>query len=534
MNLERKLSDLLLDIDDNEGHHDLNGCDCNKKLLTTPAYIDKYGFDHNWKSDEITIKNLINQSRYEEEVLQDEWNQLLKNQCQDNIKNLSKVLNHDSFLELLSQGVPSNLRKDVWLILFDCNKLEFKREYYSRVSKEDLPLINYQTEIKLDLERTFPNHPKSKDEKFKEQIQRILLVYSITNPAVEDEENTYLCLCSIVETIAQEYYTTTMLGAQVDQNVLSDLLTDFFPDLTKRMKSIGALLPVFSMEWFLCLFSTSLPPQLFLIIWDNLFLRKSRVLFEIALSLIELFESDLMLAKSHSDVALILAKITHQDLFKCIQQSYKRIGSVLSKKKIQDLRLKHWTITKKIVKDSVDEKELKFLMKTTPFSIEKLKSLKEEFEILSQDGTGIGFLQFQQLVLSFLPDWNDMSILLNLFNSMDDDLNNILSFKEVVKGLAHLSHGTFNQKLEGNKGYLTRLELKSLVDHVYKVYFEPQFKNLDEQLKQQHLQKKQDFLNNLSLDSTTFQELKKIAIENTSIFQLPQNPTTINNCGGVS
>ncbi|KYQ94297.1 RabGAP/TBC domain-containing protein [Tieghemostelium lacteum] len=520
------------------------------------TYNDIYQFEYDWGKDSELIKELVNQKELESDQTE-EWKQMIFNICfnEDDIIKIKRVFNEKSFLDLLYRGIPTAYRKTMWLIFLDCYSLDFKKDYYYSVLKDhNNAEFVYENDIINDLERTFPNHPKSKDIEFRDKIQRVLLVFSVNNPSVgycqslnfisffllmiiDNEELVFWCLCYITEKILPDYYTQKMLGSQIDQDVLSDLIKELFPELYHHFNLIGVVLPALSIEWFLCLFTTSLPAQCALIIWDNLFLRGSRVLLEVALALIEMNLDQLLQASSHAQVASILSnKPFNPQLFSTIQASYKRIGIVLSKKKLQDLKLKHWNITKTRIEKTEDEKDIKYLLKYTNFQKEKLKSLKEEFNILSHDGTGIAFLQFQQLILRFLPIWRentDQLLLEKMFNLMDEDEDNLLNFKETVKGISTLSHGNFDQKIKflfklfsTNDNFLNVDELKSLINHVHTIYFKPYFKELvnnnsetAQKLKEDYLRKKQEFLSSHS-GNTTLSDLKQLANEHPLILEL--------------
>ncbi|EGC33168.1 hypothetical protein DICPUDRAFT_154788 [Dictyostelium purpureum] len=462
-----------------------------------------------------------------------------------------------SYNDLSTLNSPTNLS----VISSSTDSLKDDDSLYNK--SNSITFIRYKHEILSDLERTFPTHPKSLDPDFKEKLKRILFVFSETNPNVgycqslnyitffllmiiENEEQVFWCLSYITDQLLVEYYNKTMLGSQVDQSVLLDLLEEIFPELNSHLNSIGAVIPVLSMEWFLCLFTVSLPSQATLIIWDNFFVRGSRVLLEIALGLIEMNMNQLMNAKNHIQVTEILSnKPFNPELFKTIQNSYKRIGVVLSKKRIQDLKLKHWEITKKQVKEKEEQKDLRHLLKITKFDIQKLKELKEEFDFLSVDGTGIGFLQFQQLILRFLPDWNNCenSLLFKMFKRIDKDEDNLLDFKELVEALSVLSHGNIDQKLKfifklfaiEYKDFITRNELRNLIDHVHFIYFEPYLKDYPDEIKGEYLKKKEDFLISVK-EKSSFQDLKQIAYENPLIiesFRISTSSPTLTSSNGA-
>ncbi|GAM18710.1 hypothetical protein SAMD00019534_018850 [Acytostelium subglobosum LB1] len=509
------------------------------------VYTDIYGFRYSIAESSETIKIMENLDMVDNAEHKEEWFHFIRNRCEDDWDKLVRLENDKSFLELLNRGVPAVYRKRVWLSFLKLSSLEeFKKEYFKLLKeKEEEPkAYDYRTEIKLDIERTFPTHLLSEDMDFKEKIQNILYVYSINTTKgycqslnyiaymllliVNNEEESYWCLNHIADNILPDYYTPTMLGAQIDQQVFYDLLCEMFPELMNHFKSISVVIQILTIEWFLCLFSTILPAQYALIIWDNLFVRGSRVLLEIGLAFIEMNIDDLMKSRSHSEVVSILNYQHNPDkVLLTIQQSAKRIGVVLSKKKIQDLKLKHWQITKKQVKDNEELKDIKYLMKVTSLSIGKLKGLKSEFDVLSHDGTGIGYLQFHQIILRFFPDWRELdeksggnlrTLMEKMFNAMDEDNDSLLNFKELVKGISILSQGKFDQKLRLNKDYLTKSEVKSMIEVVHQIFFKDKnTKELNE--------KSEFFLENME-DKITLDGLKRLTQQYPLIMESFQTP----------
>ncbi|EFA78179.1 RabGAP/TBC domain-containing protein [Heterostelium album PN500] len=512
-------------------------------------FLDIYGFRYSKKASGKTIEVLNEMAQEDETENSENWFHFIRNRCEDKIDRLAKLEHDRSFIDLVNKGIPRHYRKKVWLSYLEASSLEdFRKEYFKLLKEKETQskIRDYKTEIKLDLDRTFPNHLLSNDETFKEKIQNILFVYSINNPNVgycqslnyisyillliieDGKGRSFWCLNYIADKILPDYFTHTMLGAQIDQQVFNDLLCDMFPDLMNHFKRIGVVIQILTIEWFLCLFSTILPVQFALIIWDNLFVRGNNA--KQILNTIRYVE--------YLSISNSFAVVTF--LFNNTQQtSPKRIGVVMSRKKIQDLKLKHWQITKKQVKDNEEQKDIKYLMKFTSFSLDKLKSLKEEFDILSHDGTGIGYLQFHQIIMRFFPNWKDLENLSNddkqnsenltklmekMFEAMDEDNDRLLNFKELVKGLSILSQGTFDQKLRlifksfaiESKTYLTKPEIQSMIELA--IFF----KKIDTD----RFTRTQKFLEQLE-EHTTFEGLKKMALENTLIlesFQTPTNP----------
>jgi len=155
------------------------------------------------------------------------------------------------------------------------------------------------------------------------------------------------------------------------------------------------------------------------------------------------------------------------------------------KAKVQAIRMRHWNDLVKELNELSERREMRLLQERTRFDLKKLKALREEFKILSLDGSGITFLQFQQVFNRVLPNWgggeNTTSLLERIFEIFDEDGDKMLDFKELMCGLSIIYQGTMDEKLrlifksfdEGNKNYLTRVEVLRMFEHVYKTFYRP-------------------------------------------------------------
>jgi TBC1 domain family member 8/9 len=73
------------------------------------------------------------------------------------------------------------------------------------------------------------------------------------------EELAFWTLCTIVEKLLPDYYSPSMLGAMVDQQVFESLVEQHLPELNSHLRKLGVPLPLVSVPWFLCLFIGFLP-----------------------------------------------------------------------------------------------------------------------------------------------------------------------------------------------------------------------------------------------------------------------------------
>lgn len=116
-----------------------------------------------------------------------------------------------------------------------------------------------------------------------------------------NEEEAFWVLCSIIESKLPLDYYSSLIGVLVDQKVFERLLKDNKPHLHSYLNSIGIDISLVSLQWFICLFSYNLQPDISDCIWDIFFVKGSKAIFKAGISLFSLFEKNLMKAKSFSN-----------------------------------------------------------------------------------------------------------------------------------------------------------------------------------------------------------------------------------------
>ncbi|KAF5188575.1 Growth hormone-regulated tbc protein [Thalictrum thalictroides] len=87
---------------------------------------------------------------------------------------------------------------------------------------------------------------------------------------------------------------------------------------------------IFATEWFLCLFSKSLPSETTMRVWDVLFNEGAKVLFHVALAIFKMKEDEILMAHQVGDVLSILQRTTHHlyDPEDLLTVAFDKIGSL--------------------------------------------------------------------------------------------------------------------------------------------------------------------------------------------------------------
>jgi hypothetical protein len=234
------------------------------------------------------------------------------------------------------RGVPHKFRKKLWLTLSEkylaTLGIDWKR-------KEELCFKEWNNEddefelvrqIELDLPRTGCNLFSGAHADVNQlMLKRLLLTYARWNTSIgycqglhmlaaiildvmeKSEQNSLKVMIYIIECILPDsYFNNNMRGLLVDEAVFLELFNDHLPSLSKHMNSFQGIeanhnskattydnhiTTPFSQRWFLTLFSTCLPRDTVLRIWDLLLLGRDEGIFCTALAIWEGLEGRILL-----------------------------------------------------------------------------------------------------------------------------------------------------------------------------------------------------------------------------------------------
>jgi len=100
--------------------------------------------------------------------------------------------------------------------------------------------------------------------------------------------------------------------------------------IAAHLEAMGFDVSLVTTEWFLCLFSKSLPSETTLRVWDVLFNEGAKVLFHVALAIFKMREDDLLRIQHIGDVIDILQTTTHHlyDPDELLTFAFDKIGSM--------------------------------------------------------------------------------------------------------------------------------------------------------------------------------------------------------------
>ncbi|XP_057310775.1 small G protein signaling modulator 3-like isoform X2 [Hydractinia symbiolongicarpus] len=236
----------------------------------------------------------------------------------------------DKLTELIYAGIPHSMRVYLWPRL--AGAFRKKREAdmsYKKITKKsqcDNTLISSQ--IEKDLCRTMPSNAcfQNMDSIGVKKLQRILQGIAWLYPDIGycqgmgmiaaslllflEEETTFWMMVSIIEDLLPtSYYSVTLIGVQVDQRVLRQLIANYIPSVDEMMKEHDIELSLITLHWFLTAMASVLQHQVLLRAWDIFFYEGSIALFKLTLGMIKYKEKSLLTMENSAQIFNLLSDL---------------------------------------------------------------------------------------------------------------------------------------------------------------------------------------------------------------------------------
>jgi hypothetical protein len=235
---------------------------------------------------------------------------------------------------LMRKGVPPELRGKVWYACCGAHQLKKSTpsigQYSSLLGRFDElndTIVAY--DIEKDLRRTFPDDPRVNCEKGWSTLRRILSAYALRNPGIGycqsmnfigalllchmSEERAFWTLAALLENILPaDYYSPSMIGGRVDQQVFQSCLAWKLPAVQQTLKSTRTGLEPVTTPWFLCLFINTLPLYTVCRVWDCLFWEGSIVLFRVALACMKVKQREISSCTDIMSIYMLLKSADHK------------------------------------------------------------------------------------------------------------------------------------------------------------------------------------------------------------------------------
>lgn len=312
-----------------------------RRANITVKFQDIYGFTVEGNVDDVNVLNEVREKvRQQGRVW---WaleaskgaNWYLETHVSSTLKSSLKftaLVNQITLKRLIRKGIPPNLRPKVWFAMSGAAKKKstVPESYYNDLTTAVVDKVTPATkQIDHDLPRTFPGHPWLDTPEGHAALRRVLVGYSFRDSDVgycqglnyvaallllvmKTEEDAFWMLAVLLENVlVNDCYTNNLSGCHVEQRVFKDLLAKKCPRIAAHLEELEFDVSLVCTEWFLCLFSKSLPSETTLRVWDVLFYEGAKVLFHTALAIFKMKEEELLMANHVGDVINIIQRTTH-------------------------------------------------------------------------------------------------------------------------------------------------------------------------------------------------------------------------------
>ncbi|KAL4618166.1 TBC1 domain family member 9-like isoform X1 [Arapaima gigas] len=418
--------------------------------------------------------------------------------------------------ELVLKGIPDSMRGELWLLFSGAvNEMATHPGYYEELVMKSMGRCSLATEeIERDLHRSLPEHPAFQNEMGMAALRRVLTAYAYRNPNIgycqamnivtsvmllyAKEEEAFWLLVALCERMLPDYYNTRVVGALVDQGVFEELAREHVPQLYDCMQDLGVITAI-SLSWFLTLFLSVMPFESAVVVVDCFFYEGVKVIFQLALSVLEANVEKLLKCKDDGEAMTVLGRYldsisnrdsilppmphlhsllvdnteprSEVDIFKLVHSSYEKFG-IISADTIEKMRFRLRLRVIQTMEDTTKRNVVRTVLTETAFSTEEVEELYGLFkaEHLTScywggstspmdrhdpslpyvDQYRIDLDQFKGL-FSLLFPWacgtQSDTIALRFFRHLDQNRDDLINFREFIGGLSVLCHGDLTDKL---------------------------------------------------------------------------------------
>ncbi|TPX58523.1 hypothetical protein PhCBS80983_g03063 [Powellomyces hirtus] len=251
------------------------------------------------------------------------------------------------------QGIPESLRATVWCKLAKVDEIKKPGLYDGLLAQRDDAIFDI---IERDIGRCFPEHKMFAEEGGPGQtnLRNVLRAYALYNPEIGycqgmgmlagvmlmhmPPEDSFWLLVSTLQNVLKDFYTPVLLQLRRDAAVFEALLFKTSKRLARHMdtQEVGPLMYI--TQWFLTVFTTSLPWETALRVWDMLYCEGIKPLFRIGLAILRI-NRDFLLKEcpTNAEILSLLLHLPkdHLDADNLVKNSLK---VKIRKKDIEQLR----------------------------------------------------------------------------------------------------------------------------------------------------------------------------------------------------
>ncbi|CAK6961133.1 TBC1 domain family member 10A-like [Scomber scombrus] len=203
------------------------------------------------------------------------------------------------------KGIPSSLRSKAWQLLSNSQELLDNNIGKFEELEREPGEAKWLDIIEKDLHRQFPFHEMfaARGGHGQQDLFRILKAYTVYRP---DEgycqaqapvaavllmhmpaEQAFWCLVQICEKYLPGYYSAGLEAIQLDGEIFFSLLRRTCPMAYRHLKKFKIDPILYMTEWFMCIFSRTLPWSSVLRVWDMFFCEGVKIVFRVGLVLLK-------------------------------------------------------------------------------------------------------------------------------------------------------------------------------------------------------------------------------------------------------
>ncbi|GMT19330.1 hypothetical protein PFISCL1PPCAC_10627 [Pristionchus fissidentatus] len=230
------------------------------------------------------------------------------------------------------KGIPPSLRARAWKLLSGASfqsEISMNRQVFDYCVRQpgDVKVID---EIERDLDRQFPQHELfARSGKYseggKEDLLNLLKAYTVLHPEegycqgqapiasvllmhmpIRDAFYVFVQIC---HKYLNGYYSPGLETVQLDGDILMQVLKEKNKTCYSHFKRHGIDAPLFMIEWFMCLYCRTLPWPTVLRIWDMFLCEGIKVVFRVALVLLQGTFGTNAQCKKYNDLSSILTRL---------------------------------------------------------------------------------------------------------------------------------------------------------------------------------------------------------------------------------
>ncbi|XP_040211757.1 TBC1 domain family member 10B-like isoform X3 [Rana temporaria] len=202
------------------------------------------------------------------------------------------------------KGIPSSLRARAWQYLSNSHYLLSKNPGKFEELERHPGDPKWLDVIEKDLHRQFPFHEMfaARGGHGQQDLYRILKAYTVYRPEEGycqaqapvaavllmhmPAEQAFWCLVQICDKYLPGYYSAGLEAIQLDGEIFFALLRRVCPMAYRHLKKFKIDPILYMTEWFMCIFSRTLPWSSVLRVWDMFFCEGVKIVFRVGLVLL--------------------------------------------------------------------------------------------------------------------------------------------------------------------------------------------------------------------------------------------------------